>query len=154
MDGWLVARQAVDRIGERVQRFILDLDEVERLAGGQLVAGHDERDRIADESDAVEGQGVLVLADRQNAIRNRQVAPGEDQMNTGHRPRARRIDRLDARMGDWRAEQTRVQHPRQHDIVGEARLPGDLCPRVDAPADLADDVHDRSTAASTASTIC
>ncbi len=138
-----------------MQPLILDLDQVEGLAGGQLVAGNHERDRIADESDAVDGQGVFVLADRQDAIRNRQVAPGQDEMNARQRPRARHIDRLDARMGDRGAEQTGVQHPRQHDIVGEARLPGDLGPRVNAPADLANDVHRLwSTAASTASTIC
>src|SRR5688572_8054648 len=58
-----------------------------------------------------------------------------------------------------------MQHPRQHDVVGKACLPGDLGAAVDAPARVADDfelalrAHLRSSRRSLAarsieSTIC
>ena len=42
------------------------------------------------------------------------------------------VDADDARVRQRRAEQLAVQHARQHDVVGEARLAGDLRAAVDA----------------------
>ena len=56
------------------QRLVDDVDEIERLGGGELVARDDRGDRIADEADAVAAERVLVLADRQDAVGDREVA--------------------------------------------------------------------------------
>ena len=49
-------REAVLRVGEGAQRLVLDVDQVERLEGGQLVARDDGGDRIADEAHAIDAR--------------------------------------------------------------------------------------------------
>ena len=71
--------EAVLRIGERAQRLVFDVDEVERLERRQLVARDDGGDRIADEADAIDRERVLVLADREDAVRDGEVPPGQNQ---------------------------------------------------------------------------
>ena len=61
-------------------------------------------------------------------------------MDTGQRPRAARVEGDDARVGKGRTEQAAVQHARQEEVVGEARLTRDLGPAVHpapGPADEA-----------------
>jgi hypothetical protein len=65
------------------------------------------------------------------------VLAGEHQVHAGMLLGAARVDRLDQRMRVRRAQQPAMQHPRQHDVVGKARLPGDLGAAVDAPARVA-----------------
>jgi hypothetical protein len=66
------------------------------------------------------------------------------------------VDLLDQRMRVRRAQQARVQHARQHDVVGKKRPAGDLGAAVDAPARLADHLHGAilRAASSMASKIC
>jgi hypothetical protein len=64
-------REAVVRSAERSQRFVLDVDEVQRVEGGDLVARDHRRHGIANEAHAIDRERVLVLADRQNAVRDR-----------------------------------------------------------------------------------
>jgi hypothetical protein len=88
VDAGRVVRKAVVRTAERPQRLVVDGDQIQRLEGGQFVARNHGRDRVADESHAVDGERVLVLADRQDAVRNRKVGAGENEMDARVGPRA------------------------------------------------------------------
>jgi hypothetical protein len=57
------------------------------------------------------------------------------------RLRAQDVDRLDDRVRVRRAQQLRVQHARENEVVGEAQLADRLGAAVDAPARLADGVE-------------
>ena len=142
----VVVRQALQRVGERAQRLILDIDQIEGFERRQFVARDHRRNRVAHEADAVGGERVLVLADRQDAVGDWKIAAGEHQVHARMRHRPRRIDAYHARVRHRRAEQLAVKHARQHDVVGELRLSRHLRPRVDATSWLADDVHERAPA--------
>ena len=96
--------------------------EIERVEGRVLVDRRDGRDRIADEAHAVGAERVLVLRDGKDAERDRQVLARRDRDDAGRGERLRDVDRDDARVRDLRAQQLAVQHPRQHQVVGELRL--------------------------------
>ena len=115
------------------------MDLVQRLEGSELVDGDHGGHWIADEADAVDGERVFVLADRQNAVRNRKVFSGQDEQHAGTRERTAGVDGHDARVRNGRAKELAVHHARQHDVVREARLAGDLRASVDAAAGRADD---------------
>ena len=69
----------------------------------------------------------------------RQVLAGGDRDDAGRRERLRDVDRTDPRVGDLRAQELAVEHPRQHHVVGELRLAGDLRGAVDLAVGAADD---------------
>ena len=141
VDARLGVGEALLRIAEGAQRLVLDVDQVERLECRQLVAGDDGRDRIADEAHAIDRERMLVLADRQDAVGDGEVLAGQRQVDARMRQRARHVDAEDARVRHRRAQQLAVHHPRQHHVVGEPGLAGDLRAPVDAAAGRADDVH-------------
>ena len=155
-----VVGEAVVGVAERAQRLTLDVDQIQRLERGELVARDHGRDRIADEPYAVDGEGVFVLADRQNAVWDGDVLAGEHEVNTRMRERARGVDANEARVRKRGPQQLAVHHSRQHDIVRKASLSGDLRAPVYPSPWNADDVHSRlresvvAIAASTASKIC
>ncbi len=62
-------------------------------------------------------------------------------MHPGERQRARGIDRFNDRVRMRRAQQPGMDHARQHDVIGEARKPGDLGAAVDTATRFADDVQ-------------
>jgi hypothetical protein len=163
--------EAVLRIGERAERLVFHVDIVEGFERRQFVARDDGSDRITDETDAIHRERVLVLADGENAVRDGEVPPGQNQQHARTRKRTRCVDSRDARVGHGRSQQFAVHHPGQHHIVREARLTGDFGPRVDTSPGRSDDPHRASPvlrivdcglrigcglwiAASTASKIC
>jgi len=163
VDARLRVREAFFGIVERAQRLVLDVDEVERFERGQLVARDHRGDRVADEAYAADRERVLVLAHREDAVGNGEVGAGQHQVDAGTREGTRDVDPDDPRVRHRRAQQLAVHHPRQHHIVRELRLAGDLRAAVDAAAGCADYPHRarsperlalRMTAASTASKIC
>jgi hypothetical protein len=145
-----------------LQWCVLDVDQIERFERRQFVARDDRRHRVADKPDALDRQGVLVLTDRKNAVRDRKIASGQDQVDAGMRQGASNVDANDACVRDGGTKQLAVDHPRQRKVVGEAGLAGDFGACVDAPPRFADDVHERTgrcadsdcSDASTASKIC
>jgi hypothetical protein len=88
VDPWRVMLKAVVGTAERPQRLVVDGDQIQRLEGGQFVARYHGRDRVANESDAVDGERVLVLADGQDAVRNRKVGAGQHEVDARVCPRA------------------------------------------------------------------
>ncbi len=168
VDARFVVREAVGGRRERPERLVHHVDEVDGAVGGRFVARDDGGDGIADETDFVAAQRVLVVADRQDPVRDRERVAGEHEVNAVDGRRARRVDAEDTRVGLGRTQEPAVQHARQHDVVGEARLSGHFCAGVDAPPRTSDDAGlteahrcvsafvsaQRSAAASTASMIC
>jgi len=144
------------RRADRVERLVAHVDQVERFGRRLLVPGDDRGERIADVAHMLGRERIFVLADRQDAEGDGEILAGEHQVHAGMRLGARHVDGLDQRVRVRRAQKLDVQHARQHDVVGKARLAGDLGAAVDAPARLADDFHGaaiRFAASSTASTI-
>jgi hypothetical protein len=64
---------------------------------------------------------------------------GDDPVDAGQGASACRVDALDQRVRVGAPQQLAVGHPRHDEIVGEARLPDHLGPRVDLGQRLADD---------------
>ena len=167
MNGPLRRLEAVFWRGDGRERRVLDVDEVERFKRRQLVTRYHRGDRVADESHAVDGERVLVLAHREDSVAGGEILAGQDQVNARMGEGARHVDADDVGVRNRRSQQLAVHHPRQREVVREARLPGDLGARVDPPSGFPDDVHSLSTgavapprasppttAASTASKIC
>ena len=133
--------EAFFRIGKRAERLVFHVDIVEGLERRQLVARDHGGDRIADEPDAIHRERVLVLADGEDAVRDGEVPPGQNQQHARTRERTRRVDPNDARMGYGRSQQFAVHHPRQHHVVGKPGLPRNLRAPVDTTPGSADDGH-------------
>ena len=119
---------------------------------GRLVSGDHRGHRVADEPDRVGAEGVLVMADRQHAVRDRELRSGEHEVHPGVLLGAPGVDADDARMRQRRPQQAAVDHPRQRHVVGKHRLPGDLRP-ASTPV-VSDDVPHLVAPRSTASMIC
>ncbi len=75
VDARLRMLEAVGRRREGPQRLVLDVDELDRALGGGLVVGDHRRYGIADEPDEVAAECVLVVADRQDAVGDREASP-------------------------------------------------------------------------------
>ena len=87
----------------------------------------------------IDAKGLLVLADRQDAVLNREVLSGEHQIDARVCQRAQSIDFPDTCVRMRRAQKFAMRHAGQEDVVGKARLPGHFCAAVDASARHADD---------------
>ena len=146
-------RQAVVRAGVGAERLVLDVNQVDGLGRRGLVAGDDGRHRVADKPHLVRAEGVLVVADRQDAVGDWKTVAGQDEVNAGMRRRARSVDADDTRVRDRRPEQFAVHHARQHHVVGKPRLPGDLRAAVHATPCLADHAAHRAPPAARAAPI-
>ncbi len=123
----------------RGKLFVVDVDESDRLVGGDRVLGGDGDDRFAHEADAVDGedgtvlQGVTVVG-----IGRRQIAAGHDGDNAGERFGAAGVDGADAGVGVGAAQDAAVGHAVQAEIAGEIGFAGDLGDGVDARGVVAD----------------
>ena len=160
-------REAVRRRGVGTQRLVLDVDEARGVFGGQFVPRDDGGHGIPNEPHLVAAECVLVVTDGQDAVRDRKRVAGQDQADAFDLRGGSGIDANDACMRMRRPQQTAMQHPRQHDVIGETRLTGDLGAAINPATRATDDasrtrhrvgsasVADiRRAAASTASMIC
>ena len=84
---------------------------------------------------------MLILADGENAVFDRDIFAGEDEMDAGMRQGAREIDAANARVRMRGAEELAVEHAGENDVVGKAGLAGDFGAGVDAAAGFADDTE-------------
>jgi len=141
VDPWLGVPQRLLRGGDRAKRFVVDLDQLDRLAGRLLVPGDHRGDGVTDVAHLFAAERLLVLADGQDAELDRQVLTGQHEVHARVLFGARDVESDDSRVGQGRAKEPAVQHARQHQVVGEDRLPGHLGAAVHAAARLADDVE-------------
>ncbi len=126
--------------GDGRERPVLDLDQVEGLGRGLLVHRDHRGHRVADVAHALARERMLVLGHRHDAVRDREIGAGEHQVHAAVRLRTRGVDRFHHRVRVRRAQQLRVQHARENEVVGEELLADRLGAAVDAAARLADGV--------------
>ena len=132
------ALERLFQIDHRRQRLELDVDVVERVLGDVAALGDHDRQRLADMADLVLGErhlGALVeddAGDRRRRHQQRARAASSRRDRRRYRPR-RRPARCraaetsmltDAGMRDLAAQERRMQHARQLDVVDEQRLAG------------------------------
>ncbi len=84
MDARVLGVEGVLDRGDGIELGVLDDDRAARPLRGLLVDRGDGRNGIADEADLVEAERVLVLADGQDAIGDRQVAPHQNGRDARH----------------------------------------------------------------------
>ena len=139
VDARLRVRNGMLGVRDGRQRLVRHVDQLER--GGRDVLAHrgHARHGVTHEPHLVDRQGVLVLAHRQDAERDRQVPSGQHGFHARERPGFRWVDAGDPGVGMGTAEQFGVQHARKEQVVGEPRGTGDLGRRVDLADRFADD---------------
>ncbi len=132
---WMNLRRPVQggllRIDDRWQRLVIHVDEIEGVVRLVTRFRHRHRDRIANVADDLLGNRQ-VLADLQVRVRHQPAAgdrlqvpvdvlPGEHADDAWGSFRARGVDPFDARMRVRAAEDGRVHHAGQRDVVGVLR---------------------------------
>ena len=106
-----------------VQRVVLDVDQLQRVAGRIPVLGNDERHLLALEAHLVGGQhGLHVVGQRRHPGQTLlgQVGAGHHRLDLRMCLRGSHIDADDAGVRVRRAQDRQVQHPRQRDVVDVA----------------------------------
>ena len=124
---------------ERLERLVHDLNEVEGSGGRLLRRRRHSRDGVADETDLVEAERVLVLGHGQNAERNRQILTREHRLDASELFSGRDVDRHDLCVWVRAAQQLAVQRARKREVIRKARRPGHLRDRVDFSHRFPDD---------------
>ena len=117
--------------------------KIHRIESHVFIDSGNSRDRIANEANFVDAERVFILADRKNAIRDRQVFAGDNCKNARQRQRFRRVDVFDERVRHMTAQDLAEEHARQNDVVGELRLANTLRARINFAKRLADDIKCR-----------
>ena len=128
-----VGLERAARVDHRLERLVLDVDQLERVAGRVVVVGDDERDLLALEAHLVgrehrlRGRPTSSASTPSRAPRGR--APVMTAWTRGQRQRRRGVDRDDPGVGERAAQDRAVEHPGQRDVVEVAALAADE-PRV------------------------
>jgi hypothetical protein len=120
-----VGVQRAARVDDDGQLLVLDLDQLERVAGRVAVLGHDEGDLLALEAHLVGGQhrlGVLRHRRHPREVQPGQVGAGDHGADLGVRDGRRRVDRQDLRVGQRAAQDRSVQHAGELEVVDVAAL--------------------------------
>jgi hypothetical protein len=141
MNARLRVLQRLERIRNGFQEPVFHLDQVQSLRRRLLVPGYHGGHRVADVAHVLRGERVFVLRHRQDAEADGKVLARQDEMHPRVGLRVFCPYLLDESMRMGRSQEAHVQHARQDEVVGEARLAGDLGAAVDPPARLTDDLH-------------
>ena len=108
------------RRGDRRQDLVVDVDQLERVAGDVGALGDDRRDLLALEAHLVGGEhGLRVARERRHprqVVLRHQLAR-HDRDDAGQRRRAARVDRLDPGVRDRAPQELHVEHVGQRDVV-------------------------------------
>ena len=132
-----VRRHRLERIDERRQRLVLDLDEVGGVGRDIAVGRDDEGDLLVLEQDLAVGQHHLHIARQRRhpgELDGLQVLGGQHRDDAGQRLGLRRVDLDDPRMAVARAVEVAVQHAGQLDVVDVIALALDEARVFDALA--------------------
>ena len=132
------ARERLVGVEQGRQRVVRHAHEAHGLLGGALARGRDDGHRIADEPHLVDGQRLLVLRPRDDAVALRQLGPDERRDHARHLQRLGEVDAEEPRVRDARAHGLRVQHARQREVVGVDGGAGGLEPPFELALALAD----------------
>ena len=90
-------------IGDGRQDFIVDVDQVERFEGRQLLARDDRSDGISNVPHTIDAKSLFVLADGKNSVLDGNVLARKNQIHSWVSGGARGFDFSDARVGMRRA---------------------------------------------------
>ena len=104
------------------QLLVLDADERQRPDRRVLVHRRHRRHPVADVAHPFHAQRVLVGRPGDDAVANRHVAARDDRVHALESESPGSIDGEDAGMGMRAAQDLRVQHPGERDVVGVRRL--------------------------------
>ena len=110
----------LERVDQRRQRLVLDLDQVDRVGGDVAVVGDDERHLLVGEQDLLVRQHRLHVAGQRRhvvQVQGLQVVGGEDGVHARQRLGLADVDALDPGVAVGAADEVAMQHPRQADIV-------------------------------------
>ena len=107
MDQLGVGFERPDRIEDRWQLLVPDIDQLGRPFGHLGVSRNDGSDLLADEADAILGEDEPVLHVEPKLVW--EVLAGDDLGYTWHRFRRRYVDALDQRVGEGALDDLRVQ---------------------------------------------
>ena len=131
---------SLHEVGDRGQRLVVDVHQLDGVLGDVAAFGDDECDRIADEFRLALGQrrpggvGDVLAGDRVPGLLDLgvEVVGREHGAHTGQRKGRRRVDALDARPRERAAHEARVQHARPGDVVDERAMAGEQPGVLDA----------------------
>ena len=113
------------RIDDGRQQFVVDVDQLERVARRVSVVGHHERDLLALEAHLVGGEhGLRVGRDRLHPgdAAVLEIPAGDDRVHLRVLERRGRVDRDDPGMRDRASQDGAVEHPRQLHVIDEVAL--------------------------------
>ena len=117
-----------DRVDDRLEHLVVDLDQRAGVLGDVAVGGRDDGDGLAGVAHLLRGDRGL--RHRLGAERGhrpdvlQRLGAGEDADHAGQRPRGARVDRADAGVGVRAAQHGGVQHAGHHDVADVARASG------------------------------
>ena len=119
-------------IGDHRQRLVRDVDEPHGILGHVAVVRHHEGDELPRVAHLVDRERPLRARVREARMRDEEgrglievaeLGGGQDQVHTGHRAGARRVDRRDARVRMRRPQAGSVEDPAGLDVVDERPQP-------------------------------
>ena len=114
-------------IEHRRQRFVLDLNQVERFFGRVLVDGRHRGDLVPDVTHGIDGERQVVAGLRKIAVPDvGKIASGHDRAHARQRGGPTGVDAHDPRMRVGAAQELPVQHPGHGDVVGVLGAAGGL----------------------------
>ena len=122
-----------------VERLVAHVDQIEGLLRDRGVARGHRCHWLADVPNSLDGQGVLVLADGEDAVRDREVSAGDDRLHAGQGLSPAGVDAGDGGMGVGAEQVAADQHARWSHVIREHSLARDLVGGVDAGQSAADD---------------
>jgi hypothetical protein len=121
--------ERVARVGDRLERLVLHLDELRRIARELPRLCDDRDDRLADEAHLADGEREVFdpparhRRDLEERIgERRDLLAGERPVDALHRLGLRHVDRGDVRVRVRRADEVDVAHPVALDVVDEGAL--------------------------------
>ena len=120
---------AFARVDERVERLVVDLDELGRVARELARLGDDRDDRLADEAHLADREREVLdvpaghARDLEERIgERRDLLAGQRPVHAVHRLGRRHVDARDVRVRVRRAHEVDVAHPVPLDVVDEDAL--------------------------------
>ena len=112
VDGFVDNLDGLLDSGDDREVLVGDLDELDGLLRAVGVVGGDRGDRIADWTDLVDRQCVLILAYREQPEGHRHVLTGEDGVDAGQRFGGGSVDPGDPGVGPGGSKDLSVEHSR------------------------------------------
>ena len=123
-----VVVERLARVDDGVERLVVDVDQLQRVARDVLVGRDHARDLLALEADLVAREhGLRVVGDRRHPgqAERLEVLGRDHGGDAGQRERGGGVDRVDPRVGEGRTQDRRVHHPGQADVVEVVALAAD-----------------------------